>query len=250
MVDLIQDENSPGSWATPVERLSVAELPPEAINLNVAGRPLAGVVRGFGQLWQKTYRMSLPSAEVTPQRVIATWKENFPKYWPKGNRFYGPAQGIIPGSVAVLNLAGPGGINAPGGAPMISTGVLVLYADDTSFAFLTPRGHMFAGMITFSAEQENGLTITQVQALIRANDPLYELTMRLKFGHHAEDTFWAQTLKSLAAEFGRQVQVDQEIVCLDPKVQWSEAGNIWQNAAIRTGIYYTLTPVRWARRCL
>jgi hypothetical protein len=39
------------------------------------------------------------------------------------------------------------------GAPVVSTGVLVLYADDTSFSFISPEGHMFVGMITFSARR-------------------------------------------------------------------------------------------------
>ena len=29
---------------------------------------------------------------------------------------------------------------------------MVIYADDESFSFMTPQGHMFAGMITFSAD--------------------------------------------------------------------------------------------------
>ena len=33
----------------------------------------------------------------------------------------------------------------------LSTGVLVLYADDESFTLMTPQGHVFAGWITFSS---------------------------------------------------------------------------------------------------
>ena len=33
----------------------------------------------------------------------------------------------------------------------LSTGVMVLYADEESFTFMTPQGHVFAGWITFSA---------------------------------------------------------------------------------------------------
>ena len=51
-------------------------------------------------------------------------------------------------------MAGPGGMTAPGGGPLISTGVMVIFADDESFSFMTPQGHMFAGMITFSAERD------------------------------------------------------------------------------------------------
>src|SRR5260221_7710715 len=47
------------SWAKPVERLNIAEIPDGALNLNVQGRPLFGPLQGFGQLWQKTYRIGL-----------------------------------------------------------------------------------------------------------------------------------------------------------------------------------------------
>ena len=47
----------------------------------------------------------------------------------------------------------------------LSTGVRVIYADDESFSFMTPQGHMFAGMITFSAFDDDGVTVIQIQAL-------------------------------------------------------------------------------------
>ena len=73
------------------------------------------------------------------------------------------------------NLAGPYHLTAPGNRGLVSTGVLVIYVDDVSFSFMTPYGHMFGGMITFSSFLEEGSTVAQIQALIRANDPLYEM---------------------------------------------------------------------------
>ncbi|HEX7974084.1 MAG TPA: hypothetical protein VF498_06730 [Anaerolineales bacterium] len=238
------------AWAQPVSRFKAASVPQGGLNLNVEGRQVVGPLQGFGQLWQKTYRVKLTGAQTTPVEVIRAWKTHFPEFWPKGNRFYGPLTGIQPGDVAVLNLAGPGGITGPGGMPVISTGVLVIYADEESFSFMTPAGHMFAAMITFSSYEEDGCPLAQVKALVRANDPLYELSFRLGFGHKTEDQFWADTLRSLAAYFGVEGRVQQEVVCVDPKVQWSEARNIWHNAAIRTGIYMLMSPVRWASNLL
>jgi len=237
------------AWAKPVSRLAVSELPSEAVNLNVAGRQLVGPLQGFGQLWQKTYKVRLSGAQASPEDVIQEWKANFPSFWPQGNHFYGPLTGIKAGEVAVLNLAAPGGINVPGGRPAISTGVLVIYADEESFSFMTPQGHMFASMITFSAFDDEG-TVAQVQALVRANDPIYEMTFRLGFGHKTEDEFWHQTLKNLAAYFEVEGQVQQNVSLVDPKVQWSQAKNIWHNAAIRTMIYTLLTPLRWIRNSI
>jgi hypothetical protein len=118
------------SWATPVSKLKVTGLPDGAINLNVDGRQITNPLQGFGQLWQKTYRVRLIGAKETPAQVIAEWRAHFSEFWPEGNRFYGSVTSIQPGDVAVLNLAGPGGIKGPGGAPLISTGILVIYADE------------------------------------------------------------------------------------------------------------------------
>jgi hypothetical protein len=228
------------AWAQPVSRLTVSNVPAGAVNLNVHGRHIVGPLQGFGQMWQKIYQVRLSGSQVAPTEVIRTWKENFPKFWPQGNNFYAPLTSITPGEVAVLNLT------LPGGMPL-STGVRVIYADDESFTFMTPEGHMFAAMITFSAYEEEGITVAQVQPLLRANDPLYEIGMRLGFAHKMEDEFWRATLRSLAAHFGVNGQVQQRTTLVDPRVQWREAKNIWQNAAVRSGIYTVGAPLRWAR---
>jgi hypothetical protein len=172
--------------------------------------------------------------------VITEWKANFPRFWPEGNRFYGSLTGIAPGEVAVLNLAGPGRVP-------LSTGIMVIYADDESFSFMTPQGHMFAAFITFSAYEDGGATVAQVQALIRASDPIYEIGCRIGLVHKMEDEFWHKTLMALGAHFGVTAHVSQQVTCVDPRVQWSETRNIWHNAAIRSALY---TPVHAVRRLL
>jgi hypothetical protein len=223
-------------WAQQVTTLTVGEVPPGAVNLNVEGRRVVGPLQGFGPMWQKTYTVRLAGAQVSPADVIKVWKEHFPEFWPRGNRFYAPLTGIAPGEVALLRLT-------TGGMPL-STGVLVLYADDESFTLMTPQGHVFAGWITFSAYEDDGCTVAQAQVLMRANDPIYELGLRLG-GHRQEDRFWQHTLGSLAAHFSVNEAVRTQTTCVDPKVQWAHTRNIWQNAAVRT----TLTaPTRWFRR--
>jgi hypothetical protein len=241
------DDSRNASWARPVDRLKAPIVAAEAVNLNVEGRRLTGPVKGFGQMWQKTYTVRLTGVAATPAEVIRTWKANFPKFWPKGNRFYAPLTDIQPGDVAILNLAGPGGVTGPGGMPVISTGIMVIYADDESFSFMTPEGHILAGLITFSAYEDDGAPVVQVQVLIRAYDPLYELTFRMGVGHKTEDDFWCHTLTALAAHFGVKGEVKQKTTLVDPNVQWAEAKNIWHNAAIRTALYIAATPLRWVR---
>ncbi|MHB8460841.1 MAG: hypothetical protein ACYDB6_12400, partial [Candidatus Limnocylindrales bacterium] len=59
------------NWSKPVDRLAVGAVPASALNLNVEGRRLVGPVQGFGQLWQKRYRIGLGGSDATPEHVIA-----------------------------------------------------------------------------------------------------------------------------------------------------------------------------------
>jgi hypothetical protein len=237
------------AWVGPVTRLQVGRVSPGAVNLNIQGRQVTSPIRGFGQMWQKTYTIRLdPGTQVKPSQVIHVWRHEFGSFWPKGNKFFGAEGEISPGDVAVLHLGGPGGVNPPGGYPLISTGILVVYADEESFSFLTPEGHPFSAMITFSSYEEQGQVVIKVQALIRASDPLYEFMVRIGLGHQIEDRNWIATCQNLAARFGTQSKTVMTKELIDPRVQWSEAKNIWKSAAIRTTFYTLAAPFRWAGR--
>lgn len=224
-------------WAKQVTKLKVGEVPAEAVARNVEGRRVVGPIQGFGKMWQKTYRVRLRGADVSPQDVITAWKENFASFWPEKNFFYGPLTGIAPGETAVLNLTMPGRLK-------LSTGILVLYADDESFTFMTPQGHMFAGWITFSAFEQDGETWAQAHVLMRAQDPVSEVGLTLG-GHRSENKFWEKTLASLAAHFGvANPEVETQVICVDRRRQWSRATNVWHSAAIRSGMYAAGAPAR------
>lgn len=230
-------------WAKHVTTLRLGDVPAEAINLNVTGKRVVGPIQGFGKLWQKTYRVELRGLETTPNEVIATWKQSFASFWPRSAKFYGPLTSIAPGDVALLNLD-------VGAGAKLSTGILVLYADDESFTFMNPQGHMFAGWITFSAAQSepDGVTAAQVQVLIRTNDPIYELAMPIVIARR-EDRFWQQTLTNLARHLGVADPVVTTVaVCVDRRRQWSKASNVWYNAGVRTALYMAGAPLRAFRR--
>jgi hypothetical protein len=229
------------NWAGAVDHLGAVDAPAEALNLNVTGKRVTSPVQGFGKLWQKTYKVPLVAPDIEATEVISIWKKEFGSFWPKGSSFYGGSlTGIQPGDVALLNVALAG--------PMqLSTGILVLYADDESFTFMTPEGHMFAAWITFSSFEADGTTHAQVQILLRAGDPIYELGMAFG-GHKKEDQFWVATLEALAARVGAQpTHVEQSQTCLDKRRQWSNARNIKHNAAIRSGLYTMTHPFRKRR---
>lgn len=224
------------NWAKPVERLTVENAPSGAVNLNVHGRQTLSPIKGFGQLWQKTYQVSLRGAKVTPVEVVAAWKARFPEFQPTENRFFPSVAGVKPGEVVLINAMTPGG--------PVSTGVMVMYSDDESFTLMTPQGHPESGWITFSAFERDGVTVAQIESLARANDPIYEIAFRF-MGSKIQEGIWRHVLTALAAAFqvnGERVELTK--TCIDPRLQWSQAGNVRHNAQISTLLYTVMQPMR------
>ena len=226
------------NWAKP-GKLDPSDVA-GALNANVRGRKLNAANGGFGRLFQKTFIVRLAGAAVTPQDVIQTWKTRFGDFWPKGQKMFLPATGIAPGEIGLINSSIPG-------TPMMATGVLVIYADDESFSFMSPEGHPFAGPLTFSAfVDESGTTVAQAHELTRASDPFWEIAMMMPvIGERMQNDIWRATLRNLATHFGVDATIESKIVCVDSRRQWKNAKNIWQNAAIRSGLS---APLRLVRR--
>jgi hypothetical protein len=229
------------NWARPIDRLSAESVTGATVD-SVSGKRVAGPLQGFGQLWQKTFRVRLDGVDVTPEALVAEWKANFPAFWPDGATLYAPLAGIAPGEVALLDVA------VPGSPVKLSTGVMVLYADDESFTFMTPEGHTLSAWITFSASREGDVTIAQAQALERTSDPFDELAYMMG-ASKLNDRFWQQTLANLATHVGVAApSVDAQVVCIDRRRQWRHAGNIRNSATLRTARHTITAPVRWFTR--
>jgi hypothetical protein len=133
----------------------------------------------------------------------------------------------------------------PGGVKL-STGILVVYSDEESFSFMTPEGHMFNGLLTFSARPEDGGIVVKAEALIRSQDPMYELAMTLG-GHRKEDKHWVHTLEALAKHFGIEAKAEAHRTLVDRKRQWKHFGNIRRSAALRSAVYPFTAPFRRKR---
>ena len=200
----------------------------------IDGVALNGPSEGFGPLWRKRYRVRLDGSPISPETVIATWRARFGDFWPEGNKFSTPLTRITPGDLAQIEID-------VGGGATLSTGIAVLSADPTSFTLITPEGHIFAGVIAFSAFAEEGVTVAQSDVLMRASDPVFEVGMVL-FGYRREDRFWAQTLAALAGSFGATATPTMEARCIDRHFQWSQAKNIRQNALLRSFIKRSTAP--------
>lgn len=220
---VLTEPRNADNWAKPVEAFHVADGFEGAHKGNVEGRRPTGPLQGFGRLWQKSYQVDIPGT--SPEEVISTWKDHFGEFWYPSNKFYAPAAGIAPGEVAVI---------AGGRGPTkVTTGVRVIYADETSWSYMTPEGHPWAAIITFSAHETDSGATARVHLLVRANDPLYEASFRL-YTSRLEDKIWTHTLSSLAAHFGSDAPVEMEVALVDRRRQWDKFGNIWKNSAIRT----------------
>lgn len=232
------------AWARPVARLRVDSPAVGALAGTVEGRRLAGPLQGFGQMWQKTFRVRLEGAGtgVTPQSVIAEWKAHFPTFWPAGNTFYAPLAGIRPGEVGLLSVKTAGPVK-------LHTGVMVMYADDESFTLMTPEGHMLAGWITFSAFRDpDGVVVAQSQALERTSDPIFELGYVLRIAQRANNRFWEQTLEAVARHHGVAATCQTTSLCVDRRRQWRYAGNVRRSVAFRSALHTVGAPIRWLRR--
>lgn len=218
------------SWAESVEHIGVGDRQ----------RRLTGPLQGFGKMWQKTFRIRLEGLETSPQNVVAVWKERYGDFWPDDTDFYAPMAGIQPGEIAA--------IDGRQGPLVLSTGVLVLFVDDVSFAYMTPEGHPFAGWITFSADRDaDGTTAAQIQMIIRPGDPMFELGFMLG-GSRIENSMWEHTLRSLAAHFGVAAEPETTVVCVDNRRQWRRFGNIRHNTMILTTLAAPFRALRRSRQ--
>jgi hypothetical protein len=226
------------NWARPVDRLTVAGVA-GAKDDAVTGKRVSGPLQGFGQLWQKTFTVRMDGVDITPEALVAHWKEQFPTFWPKSQRFYAPLAGITPGEVGLLELS-----PLPGAPVRLSSGVLVLYADDVSFTFMTPEGHTLSAWITFSAARDGDVTVAQAQALERPADPFDELAYLLG-GNGQNNRFWEATLRNLASSVGvGSPVVATQVVRIDGKRQWRYWRNVRNSATLRSARRTMTAPVR------
>lgn len=220
-----------GFWAKPTQSLQVTHTPKKARGLNVHGLRTVGPMNGFGQLWQKIYRLHIADQDISPEQAINALKDGFPAFQPYFNHFYPSPSGLIPGEIVLFDAMTPGG--------PIASGVIILHADERSFTFITPEGHPESGMINFSAYSAGNKTIVQIVGLARANDPLFEGAFRM-IGSKMQVLIWKHVLTSLATNLGVPAAITRESMCVDQRLKWSQWGNIWKNAQIRTLLHEPL----------
>ena len=244
----MEDSNIPSGWAKSTPVIEVGQVPPGATNINIEGRRRSGALQGFGRLWQKTYRMRLVGVDKNSSEIMQIWKAKFAEFQPPENHFYPPMTGIKPNDVLFISAKVPAFPGSPSILP-VSSGVTVLYVDENQFTVMTPEGFPVSGWNTFSVmEDEDDVPVAQVQSLERSSDPIYEIFDRYFGSAGQQEMIWKSVLSNLAAHFGIQGEVTFNKFCVDPKVQWGAAKNIWKNAGARTMIYTITSPLRWFQK--
>ena len=220
--------DEPGGAVLPGGGKPHAEVFEEADALDLDRQPPARPEDGFGHRWRKVHRIRLVGSDLSPAQLITCWKEHFGEFWPGDNRFYGAITNLESGELAVISVEMPGDTT-------LSTGVILADSTEDSFTLVTPKGHMLAGWLTFSANRQAATTIAQVEIVMRASDPIFEIGMVL-VGHRRENRFWEETLRNLAASFGVQADPETRITREDRHYVWANAKNVLHNSAIRNGL--------------
>ncbi len=232
----LQTLSNASCWAKPVSELFVPTMPNEARNLNVNGRKPVGPIHGFGPLWQKTFQLFINDTSVRPEEAVHALKKNFPRYQPSFNNFYPSERGIAPGEIVLIDSSTPGG--------PVSTGVMVMYADERSFTFNTPQGHPECGFVSFYSTEVGGGIVVRIVGLARAGDPLYEAAFRVA-GSKIQTRIWKHVLTSLALDLGFAPDITMTQECIDNHLRWHEFRNVYYNAQLRTLFN---EPKRWFAR--
>ena len=176
---------------------------------------------------------------------IATWKERFPTFWPKGARFYAPLAGIAPGEVALLDI--PPGPGLAGQALDRGHGHLrgrrVVHVHD-------PRGPYAVGVdhLLRPSRPATGATVAQAQALERTSDPFDELAYMLG-GNRMNDRFWRHDAREPRPPRGRaRTRGRDPDRVRRPESAVAPGRNVRNSATLRTARHTITAPVRWLTR--
>ena len=224
-MDFKAGKQSDAGWSPKLDRLRVTERPEGVFTKNMDGRRIIGQLHGFGQMWEKTYWLNMKKAGIKKEDVILAMQQHFVEFQPSENSFYLTSKGIAPGEMIFIDPRTPGGI--------VSTGVMVLYMDDNNLTFITPQGHPEAGWITFSVDEREDSVYVQIQGLVRASDPFFDLAFNIA-GSKFQETIWKHVLSLLAKYLDVEDNVQMKKYSPSTDLQWSKSRNMLYNSQLRS----------------
>src|SRR4051795_5364422 len=184
-------------WRTvPLHRLeergdAKADAPPP-LPSSIAPDEIQRPDDGHGPLFHRVYRTRIRDAAMTPEEVVARVAANPDRVAPTEFASFQKVRGedgeMRVGDEYVVHMAGPW--DGP---------VRVIERTPTCFRLVTLEGHLEAGQIRFSARQEDGMIVFEIESWARSAGLLVDLLYdRLRMAKEVQLHMWMSMLQRIA----------------------------------------------------
>jgi hypothetical protein len=191
-------------WRTvPLHRLEergdpAADAPPP-LPPSIAPDDVQHPVDGHGPLFHRTYRTRIRETTMTPEALIARVAADpdcvAPTEFASFQKLRGEDGEMRVGDEYVVHMAGPW--DGP---------VRVVERTPTCFRLVTLAGHLEAGQIRFSAREENGMVVFEIESWARSAGLVVHLLYdRLRMAKEVQLHMWTSMLQQVAAMAGGRV---------------------------------------------
>jgi hypothetical protein len=154
---------------------------------------------GHGPLFHRVYRTRIRETAMTPEAVMARVAAApdcvAPTEFASFQKVRGEDGEMRVGDEYVVHMAGPW--DGP---------VRVVERAPTCFRLVTLEGHLEAGQIRFSARQEEGMVVFEIESWARSAGPLVDLLYdRLRMAKEVQLHMWTSMLQRIADMAGGRV---------------------------------------------
>jgi Domain of unknown function (DUF1990) len=154
---------------------------------------------GYGTLFHRVYRTRIRETAMTPEAVIERIAANpdcvAPTEFASFQKVRGDEGEMRVGDEYVVHMAGPW--DGP---------VRVVERTPRCFRLVTLEGHLEAGQIRFSAREENGMVVFEIESWARSAGALVDLLYdRLRMAKEVQLHMWTSMLQRVAEMAGGRV---------------------------------------------
>jgi Domain of unknown function (DUF1990) len=191
-------------WRTvPLHRREEREDPgasaPPALPSSVALDDVQHADDGHGPLFHRVYRTRIRETALSPEAVVARVAADPDRVAPSEFASFQKVRGedaeMRVGDEYVVHMAGPW--DGP---------VRVVERTPTCFRLVTLEGHLEAGQIRFSAREEHGMVVFEIESWARSAGPAVDvLYNRLRIAKEVQLHMWTSMLQRVADMAGGRV---------------------------------------------
>lgn len=181
------------------ERGDVAADAPPPLPSSVTPDEVQRPTDGYGPLFHRVYRTRIRDTAMTPAALIARVAADpdrvAPTEFASFQKVRGEDREMHVGDEYVVHMAGPW--DGP---------VRVVERTPTCFRLVTLEGHLEAGQIRFSAREDDGLVVFEIESWARSAGPLVHLLYdRLRMAKEVQLHMWTSMLQRIADMAGGRV---------------------------------------------